>query len=445
MELSLSLIVGALAVLAVVLVIVIVRPTLGFLLLATIHVVKGGLRMRFPALMEGFTYDMALVGLVLPAAIIYRFRKTGGFSLRLPTLFVASWILFAILMWVRLPGSHSVDYGWKKCLIFSIFTTLACLSCVIYVVSTVEIQRLAIVFVAAGAVAMLAVTFLGQATESYRGARFSVEGTGPLGLANLGGQMVIMLFAMWILRPRLPLLLIAAALTALGVYGIFLTGTRGPLFAIAAAVPLLLWFARRRLSLGVTVGVALVGLAIAAVPMYAVTQDMLFRFTHRRLSEGLAVRFDMTFKAIDGFLGSPLIGTGTGDTAYQLFGYGAEGYPHNHVVEVANELGIFGLALYLIMFGYGFRVATWLGKKPWEKTDFKRIGLPLFLGFLFYVAISFKMGTYAVNYMGFIFLVLLVQLDQLRRDQVQLWRQSQVAVPGQLPPQAHAPGALAPR
>jgi len=145
-----------------------------------------------------------------------------------------------------------------------------------------------------------------------------------------------------------------------------------------------------------------------------ITTEMLFRFSGKRIDEGIATRMYMISNSMKGFLRSPIIGTGTGDTAFQLKGFDAEYYPHNHIVEVANELGVMGLALYVIMFVYGFRTMKWMGKKRWDNTSYKNAGLPILLGCLFYVAISFKMGTYAVNYMGYIFLVILVQLDYLR-------------------------------
>jgi O-antigen ligase len=49
--------------------------------------------------------------------------------------------------------------------------------------------------------------------------------------------------------------------------------------------------------------------------------------------------------AINDFLAEPILGVGTGNSS------GGVGYPHNSIIEVAAELGLVGVAIFLLLQG----------------------------------------------------------------------------------------------
>src|SRR5690606_35821181 len=128
--------------------------------------------------------------------------------------------------------------------------------------------------------------------------------------------------------------------------------------------------------------------------------------------QGFSGRFQMLAVTLRGIASSPIIGNGTGDTSYQMTGtVAAEVYPHNHVAEITNELGIVGLAAWLTLVISALRAGLQLGRPEWDGTLAKDVGVPFFVGAAYFMLITFKGGSYAHSYMVYFYIITTIVLS----------------------------------
>ncbi len=165
-----------------------------------------------------------------------------------------------------------------------------------------------------------------------------------------------------------------AGVALLGVWVIFLTGTRGALAALAAGGLVMTGVAmvrHRQLIKPVTIGAG--GLLLAAGVLAAADlggalrpgaqgQTTLSRLAHTTISEtSVATRLELLGMAWRGFLAKPLLGWGHDNfgsvfdryaqpSLYQ-YDEGDYAYPHNKLAEELATKGIVGLAAYLALWG----------------------------------------------------------------------------------------------
>ncbi|MFQ5500584.1 MAG: hypothetical protein ACE5FH_13040, partial [Candidatus Zixiibacteriota bacterium] len=228
--------------------VIVIWPSMGFALLLSIPIVKVYLRSVAPGLMQGFTYDMAILFVSLIGVLIHRLRS-GSVKWSLPNGFMLLWLVICILMWVRLPSSHSFYYGYKKSLWFSVFNTFACLLCPLFVVSFKDARRVLMATLSVGAVAALSVLFFGQAEHRFAGARTSVLGSNPLGVSMACVHLILISFCFWLIQRRAWQLLLVIVCIPLAIYSIIKTGTRAGLFFPPVAILVSLWMYRARINL----------------------------------------------------------------------------------------------------------------------------------------------------------------------------------------------------
>jgi hypothetical protein len=401
-----------------------VWPWLGYGLLVTVPLVKSLLRFVAGGLLAGYTYDLAMAFLAMLGALVHKGRYPSMRSAPVPASLVFCWFSLAFLLWARSIGVTNVDWAVKKSLIFSIFLTLAISALPAFLLSPREGRWLLRIVMFSGLLASFAMPLYGAATDDYESSRISLGRTSPLFLANLSVNAIIILLCGLIAKRNTVNLAMSVVFIPLCLLAIFMTGTRGPIFAIPVLVPIILWFYRRRLNFQAAM-TSLVGLgAVVAATVFIVDPEKLYRFTPEKLTEALATRVHMSMVSILGFVSSPIIGTGTGTTAAMILGKpDVEYYPHNHLLEVGCELGLLGLAAWAVIIGAGLRSGWSLMRPEWEGTEAKYVGVPIYVAFLYYLLMSFKMGSFSADFLLYFFLFASVILHQLRTRDMSLWHQ----------------------
>ena len=227
------------------------------------------------------------------------------------------------------------------------------------------------------------------------------------GVADACVHASFVLLSLWLARRRLWLLIALIAAVPLLVYTITATGTRAALFLPPATMLAIFWFYRGRVNFAAIIGGSVAAVAIGYIIAGILTPDLLARFSPDLVREGLNVRIYMIRETWTGFLQAPFLGNGTGDTNFQF------GKPHNHVLEVANELGLMGLVPYLLLLGFGLRAGFRLCSKRLDGTQVKEVAVPIFACFLYQILLSFKAGSYAAVYLEYFFLVLVLVIERL--------------------------------
>lgn len=399
-------------------ILVLLYPSLGIGLLVTIPVVKTLVQMRMGPLLGNYTYDIAVAVVALIAAAVHRLRAGQGRPLGVPVSAIVAWIALVVLIWGTIPISRHPDYGFKKALIFSIFNTMAVAAIVLYVTSSRDARVVLRVILVAGVGASLALPAFGSGWEHrwYEGARQTLGLANPLMIADVAAYTVVILLSRLLAFRNMTSAMLLVLTVPPAALAIYMTQTRGPFVAIPIVLLAMLWFYRRQVSFraaGLTIGV----LAIAAyVSSVLIDPSRGERFTEAAITQGISERTAMFRMTVFGFFRSPVLGNGAGDTAYQITGGNfVETYPHNHVLEVANELGLGGLAAWCWLVGLGL-ISVWgLTAREWDNSEAKYVGVTIFGLLVYNLLMSLKTGTFAASNHLYMFLFATIVLAAHRR------------------------------
>jgi O-antigen ligase len=273
---------------------------------------------------------------------------------------IATALLLALLL-VRFPASLSPGYASQK---IQLFVLLAIVPFIGGVLIGYVRRDLVLYLKVYGGLVLLAALFdvylvlTGQANTLGSDRLSLSQSTNPIGLArDMGELLLILLFAITRTgRGRVRIGLLAAM--PIVAFALLSSGSRGPLLGLVVAIPLLMLAARgdqrmvRRMlvTLGIG-GVIVVGATVALVPA-AATQRALSIFTGGTEQLGEVSRYTLWHEAIgavDDDWRHVVFGQGTG--SFDAIDVYQEKYPHNIVLELWVELGIFGVAAFLVCLG----------------------------------------------------------------------------------------------
>ena len=130
------------------------------------------------------------------------------------------------------------------------------------------------------------------------------------------------------------------------------SGARGPVISLIITFFIyILWLGHisRRIKLTVIGGgIILLAFAYSVIPdstvrFYQVLFDPTISPTQNTSANSIQERILLIDMAINDFVAHPIIGVGTGNSS------GGVGYPHNSIIEVAAELGLVGIAVFLLL------------------------------------------------------------------------------------------------
>lgn len=130
------------------------------------------------------------------------------------------------------------------------------------------------------------------------------------------------------------------------------SGARGPVISLIVTFFIyILWLTNisRKIKLSIVAGgLVLLGFAYSLMPeatvrFYEVLFDPTVSPTLNSNANSIQERILLIDMAIDDFLAEPILGVGTGNSS------GGIGYPHNSTIEVAAELGLVGISIFLVL------------------------------------------------------------------------------------------------
>jgi O-antigen ligase len=353
------------------------NPLVGFAVIAAFTATA--LAVRSPAIPLGIWSGSLLLPLVvgtLPKGVtVSMFAAWTAFAVAIaairrnrprPPLFyavdltgIATLLLLALLL-LRYPGSLSPGYASEKIQLFIVLGILPFVAGVLIGF----VRRDLLLFLAIFGVLTLAAAIVdvylvttGQA-PTLGGDRLSLSAsTNPIGLARtMGAIVLVLLFAIVSTRRgRLRLLLIAALTPA--ALALFSSGSRGPVLALLFALAALLLCSRanprtvKRLLLTFVIGGAAAAFAVAAFAPPSAAQRALSAFTDSE-QVGETSRYTLWQEAVDAIgddWKAVVIGQGTG--SFDAIDPHQEKYPHNIILELWVELGVFGVLAFVVCVG----------------------------------------------------------------------------------------------
>ena len=271
-------------------------------------------------------------------------RRNKGVQL-LPCTFI-EFALMGLILWgaATLTYTPSPNYGTSKVL-FLIFISLPCLY--IARVYCSDLSKVKTVFTAVGWYSIACVIFYAAyvAFNATGSSRIRSSFFSPLTLGYITVGVMPFIYAVFSSSKTIGKLFSGSSILA-AIYVLIATGSRGPALALVTAI--LLSLVRGRNFIKVVFGIAATGgIAYFLASKYAASGlDRILGETKggSNSSESRMVQFQM---AIDQFLQFPLFGQGIGSYSHFFHSIDTKYYPHNSFLEIAGELGLLGLLIYL--------------------------------------------------------------------------------------------------
>jgi O-antigen ligase len=183
-----------------------------------------------------------------------------------------------------------------------------------------------------------------------------------LTLGRLAGLVVVVAFAFWLRSPPLSVSgVFFLAVFALCGYVLLIGGGRGPTAAVAISilVPLLLSFrlphARLVISKRIIPTLGLIALLVLALGLLIISADDSLRTLRRfdvlmnERGQSALDRFAFWQAAVEYWAERPFFGQGVGAFPVLYYGIDLTRHPHNIILELLMELGLIGLALFVLL------------------------------------------------------------------------------------------------
>ncbi len=264
--------------------------------------------------------------------------------------------VFSGLVLLSVLYTPAASFGLDKAFRFSVLTMLAFVAPLMLVRSTKSVWLFyATWFLIAAVFTSDAITKLGtgQRVSAFNATNIAMGRT-------LGVAILILLFSVLMANvPRIWQLLGVVGLALMSV-ALLAAGSRGPLLMLALTVPATVALASGRLQNQGRMLLVVVILALVLFITFAaglVPQQAMERYTlllnNAEADTSAQARLAVMRDAWELFVTRPLFGWGIG--AVSAFGAGREQeYPHNILLELAAEMGLVGLGLYLTLFGMVF-------------------------------------------------------------------------------------------
>ena len=392
-------------------------PTTGLIAFMSIYLVKGSLRLYFPFFdgFWGYLFDMGVLLLAF-IGIITHYIKFGGRQCKLVPGYV--WFSMAFLclwVWLRLPISRNPQYGLIKALIFSIFNMSIILLGIFSVRTLFQAKKVIKAIIIIGICTLISILIFGNGQNGWEGARITLTETNPLAPADFAAYLIIILISYWLAKRKKIYALIIFIIVPLALITIFLTGSRGALFALPIVIFFIFYFYRHLIGIKLPIYFFILVFVLFGAISYVASEAVVEnRMSSDSIQSGLTIRTQLTKITFVEWLASPILGTGTGDTSVQFSENGINSrYPHNVIFEVANELGIIGLVPFLLLLYAGVRSMNYILFTDIENSEIKECFVPLFGCFLYHFLLSFKTGSYAGSNMFYFFLGTIISWTEL--------------------------------
>jgi O-antigen ligase len=299
------------------------------------------------ARLESSPVDLTVsVAVLMIVAIVIRLAFTEQ-ELQLPRAFL--WYLpILFLMFMSLSYTPSLAAGLDKTLRFVFLTLLGAVSPFVLVNSRVKLERFLATLVV-GAILMSINSFFMLGGED----RLVAPSGETTSLGFCAGLALIVIWTLWFPKLSLPRRILFYPL--IGVLAVALVGSGGRLANVATAVSLglsILFCRRLVLDFGIILGCGIAALPFVNIP--AASLQYLASLT--RPHDAFGTRTDLMRFGLQTFLDHPLLGVGVQGYRYVTPNPLTYNFPHNLLLELGAELGVFAVVAFLIFAVCSFRV-----------------------------------------------------------------------------------------
>lgn len=399
-------------------------PFVGLLFYMGIYLAKPLLVMRIPFLtgLWGYVVDLGFVFIALLAILKsnYAGKEIEG---RLVSPAVYACLLFLVVWtWFRLPATRNMELGKTKVLIFTIFDMLVIFMGINYGRTMKGVREIIKAMIFMGLFAIVGILIFGRAQhEEYASSRITFGYSNPLGAADLAAYFMLTVFGLWLAKRTTKLAIITVSVFVCSIAVLIFSGSRGPLFGLAPSLLLMAYYYRKSINFKWLLAVVLFAVVcIFSFNILLKKSGMTGRFGEEGIREAMAPRIYWAKISLAGWAHSPILGNGPGDLSVQGTGMTVLTYPHDVLLEVANELGTVGLVPYLMLLYYASRTRKLFSIPEFENTEYKMISVIIFAGFVYQFILTFKTGSYAGSNMFYFLWGAVIGIGNLGRSEY--WR-----------------------
>ena len=373
-------------------------PSVALMIFFAIPMIKVTVVMRFPFLvhMVGYILDVGMLLIALLSIVVYHWRIKQPVRILIPKLFWLCWFVLSILIWVRLPASRDYVTGFQRGMLFSVYDTLIILLGALYCNSFQAVDKMMKAFLLSGTVCIFGILFFGRPAGGYEASRLMFANAPSLAISDFIGYGIFVLLTFWLAKRKFSLTKLLIPFVAFGVLAIFLTGTRGTILGLVVSSFFILYAYRKNQGIMTIIGGLVLVVVIGVVAnFFLTTKSQAERFSTEIIRNDVLIRVDMVKSTLSEWLKSPVFGTGTGDTSFQLTGTtGERQYPHNIYLELLNELGIVGFVFYVILLAHSFRVIKMAVSYQLDNVIPREFLVVITAGLIYQLLLSAKGGSY---------------------------------------------------
>jgi len=324
------------------------RPEITFALFLFSYVIEGG--DLIPSLLDltAIFLFISFVGFLLPVIM----SKSTWYSPKPSDIWL---LIFLIVLFGGTYLTPDLQNGIKKAILFAIAVALPYMIVRFFfkTYKQIKVFLITILCLATGIAAILIVMYF---QPTYSGGRLQFFEANPIPTATLlavGLVIAVTGLTSTLLGKNRQIKAICIAIIPLCLYGIFLSGVRGPLISaiVGLAFYLLILSIRRPRVLISIVGIALFLLATLNIwyPYISRRLPNIRVYSLQAITQGPSTqqRLEQYQIAIRLFSQRPLLGGGTDDYAKRI----GLSYPHNIFLEIISENGLIGLFIFLCFLG----------------------------------------------------------------------------------------------
>jgi len=324
------------------------RPEVAFALFLFSYVIEGGELIPGPLDLTAIMLFISLAGFFLPAVR----GKPIRFSSK------SSDLLLFIFLIVFFGGSYlapDLQDGVTKAALFAVAVFLPYLIVRLFFKTYEQIRIFFITFLGL-AIGIAALLIAMSVLPAYVGGRLQFLEANPIPTGTLlavGLVIAVIGLTSDLLRKSGKSKAFCLAAIPLFLYGVFLSGVRGPLISaiVGLAFYILILF-RQRPRLVVRAGVIAILLLVTFNmwhPYVVRTAPNIGGYSLQAIVQGLSTqqRLEKFRAAITLFAQRPVLGGGTDGFAQRT----GLGYPHNIFLEIASEMGLIGLIVFMCFLG----------------------------------------------------------------------------------------------
>ena len=289
-----------------------------------------------------------ILAMVLFSLLVFALRNKGFRFL--PSTFIEIMVL-CLVAWVAITLIYtpSPNYGKSK-LLFLLVISFPCLYIARLYFSNFTNARITAVSIGWYAIAVVFFFAAYVAVNSTGQIRISSTFFGALTLGYVTVATIPFLYAVFSTSGTLGRLLSGASFI-FAAYILAATGSRGPMLALVVATLLSLLRIRKffRISLALTIAASL---SYLIASQYASSGLERIIGSTEGGANSVDSRISLLQAATEQFWLHPLFGQGSGSFSYFFHSQDVRYYPHNSFFEIAGELGLLGLVLFITILYY---------------------------------------------------------------------------------------------